>query len=132
VTANKQRKNFKNIALKYMIKHYKLISQVVEIQPDNSIVKYTLQSNVSIEIIDKCKGTIKLTIQDVSSSTNDPANLYSGILVGDKNLLSGQVGYEGIGIIRDGNIFEFSQPGSINSQGETKTAYWQQGKLVRV
>lgn len=115
-----------------MTKHYKLNSQVVEILPDNSIVKYTLQSNVSIETIDKCKGTIKVTVQDVSSSTNDPANLYSGVLVGDKNLLTGQVGYQGIGIIRDGNIFEFSQPGAVNSQGQTEIAYWQQGKLVRV
>ena len=114
-----------------MTKHYKLYSQVVEILPDNSIVKYTLQSNVSIETIDKCKGTIKLTIQDVSSSTNDPDNLYSGVLVGDKNLLCGQVGYQGTAIIKN-DIFEFAKPGSVNSQGETENAYWQQGKLVRV
>ena len=105
---------------------------MVEIQPDNSIVKYTLQSNVTIETLDKCKGTIKLTIQDISSSTNDPAVLYNGILVGNKNLLSGQVGYEGTAIIKNGNILEFSEPGSINSQGQKEKAYWQQGKLVRV
>jgi len=115
-----------------MTKQYKLFSDVVEVLPDNSIVKYTLQSNVTLEILDKCKGTIKLTVQDVSSSTKDPADLYSGILVGNKDLLSGQVGYEGTAIIKNGNIFEFSEPGSINSQGQKEKAYWQQGKLVRV
>jgi len=115
-----------------MTKQYKLFSDVVEVLPDNSIVKYTLQSNVTLEILDKCKGTIKLTVQDISSSTNDPADLYTGILVGNKDLLSGQVGYEGTAIIKNGNIFEFSEPGSINSQGQKENAYWQQGKLVRV
>lgn len=115
-----------------MTKQYKLTSQVVEILPDNSIVKYTLQSNVSIETIDKCKGTLKVTIQDVSSSTNDPGNLYTGVLVGNKDLLTGQVGYAGVAIIRNGNILEFSEPGSVNSQGIIQNAFWQQGILKRV
>jgi len=115
-----------------MTKQYKLFSDVVEILPDNSIVKYTLQSNVTLEILDKCKGTIKLTVQDVSSSTNDPADLYTGILVGNKDLLSGQVGYQGTAFIKNGNLFEFAQPSVINSQGQKGVAFWQQGKLVRV
>jgi len=100
-------------------------SDVVEISPENTIIKYTLQSRVTLEYIDACKGIFKLTIEDVSSSTNDPTNLFKGILVGDRQLLAGQIGYEGTARILDGNIFEFAEPGGVNA-----TAFWQRGILI--
>jgi hypothetical protein len=100
-------------------------SDVVEILPDNTIVKYTLQSRVTLEYIDACTRIFKLTIEDISSSTDDPSNLFTGIMVGDCQFLAGQVGYQGIAKIVDGNIFEFAEPG-----GENETAFWQRGVLT--
>jgi len=108
-----------------MIRRYTMQSDVVEILPDNSIVKYTLQSRVTLEYIDACKGIFKLTIEDVSSSTNNPSDLFTGILVGDRQLLAGQIGYQGTAKIVDGNIFEFAQPGGVDA-----IAFWQRGILI--
>ena len=121
---------YNNSSCSITIGLYKMFSQVVEIKPDNSIETYTLQSNVTIETIDR--GIIKVTIEDVSSSTKDPADLYNGVLVGSVDLLTGQVGYQGTAIIKNCDTLEFAQPGSINSQGQKTTAFWQQGRLVRV
>jgi len=121
---------YNNSSCSDTITQYKMLSQVVEIKPDNTLRTYTLQSNVTIETIDR--GIIKVTIEDVSSSTNDPADLYNGILVGNVDLLTGQYDYQGTATIKNCDIFEFGQPGSINQQGQKNSAFWQQGRLVRV
>ena len=108
-----------------MTRRYTMQSDVVEVLSDNSIIKYTLQSRVTLEYINACTGIFKLTIEDISSSTNDPSNLFTGIMVGDRQLLAGQVGYQGIAKIIDGNIFEFAQP----SSGVDGIAFWQRGIL---
>jgi hypothetical protein len=45
--------------------------------------------------------------------------------VGDRQLLAGQIGYQGTAKIVDGNIFEFAQPGGVDA-----IAFWQRGILI--
>jgi hypothetical protein len=121
---------YNNSSCSIAIGQYKLLSQVVEIKPNNSLETYTLESKVTIETIDR--GIIKVTIKDVSSSTKDPADLYIGILVGSVDLLTGQDGYQGTAIIKNCDTLEFAEPGSIKFQGQKTTAFYQQGRLIPV
>lgn len=121
---------FNNSSCSITIGRYKLLSQVVEINPNDSLRTYALESNVTIETIDR--GIIKVTIEDVSSSTKNPADLYKGILVGSEDLLTGQAEYQGTAIIKNCDTLEFAQPGLVNSEGQKTTAFYQQGRLVGV
>jgi hypothetical protein len=103
-------------------------SVVYELDTEYNVKSYTLVSNVFITVFDSNPKVLGVFVEDVSSSTGNPDDLYSGGLIGGCSSLVGNNGYAGTATLSNG-VLTYEQPQSDNSNN---IAFWQQGTLTRV
>lgn len=108
-------------------KEYILNAKTIDYSTTDGIRQYNVVSEVTIEYLDNDRKTFKMTINDIQTSTNNPSDLYSGILIGNCKALSGNEGYPGTASIKD-NVFLYTEPNY--DRGNNNVNYWLSGKLT--
>jgi hypothetical protein len=79
-------------------------------------------------VFDSNPKVLGVFVEDVSSSTGNPDDLYTGGLIGGCSSLVGNNGYAGTATLANGVLTcEQSQSDISNN-----IAFWQQGKLTRI
>ena len=104
-------------------------SVVYALDTEYNVKSYTVVSNVSIMVFDSNPKVLGVFVEDVSSSTGNPDDLYTGGLIGGCSSLVGNNGYPGTATLANG-VLTFEQPQTDNS--DNNIAFWQQGKLTRI